>query len=607
LPTTPITPANGAQVTALACWEWVGRSLDWHPDASRLAITSHTALRIFDAATLVEVFHEPGDFCGLAWSPDGCWLAAQRDRAIQVWNWDGVRLTRGPTLKGDPGHWPHLAFSPDGTLLAYGMSCTPVKLWSVADGRLLRSLEGPAGSIADLAFSPDGTLLAVFTFHFLTPRAPILLAPVSGDGPVRQLPVGERSPIRIGFVPDGTILLGSEAYGPEVHGWEIASGRQLTKEELTALRLPPGTRITPTLAAGPDGALMVAFGNSGVKINVPNSDTTAIPLQGHWAEKEVCFAPGAAALAAFGETGTARVLRLDTGTEQAVRDGALARIATLAVAPDGATAAVVSLKPGTSDFWVRLWRLTDGTPIGTLPGYDDWPAALAYTPDGSRLLVGTHDAGIAIREMPGMEQVATLPCGHVSCLAVSPDGQRLAVGQGSGELLIWDLATLTLRTTIPAHKDAVSAVSFLPDGQTILTAGTDLWGRLWRTEDGAPVAKLKHNRQVFTGAASPDGKLIATGCRDKCVYVWNARDGSPIRTIAAGRSSVLKLAWSAGSDVLASTSAAAPIQLWNPATGDLLATLKGHTGDIVGLAFHPTGSCLISGGSDGTLRLWGVN
>jgi WD40 repeat protein len=40
------------------------------------------------------------------------------------------------------------------------MSDRTVKLWRVADGALLRTLEGHAGSVNSVAFSPDGSLLA---------------------------------------------------------------------------------------------------------------------------------------------------------------------------------------------------------------------------------------------------------------------------------------------------------------------------------------------------------------------------------------------------------------------------------------------------------------
>jgi WD40 repeat protein len=53
-----------------------------------------------------------------------------------------------------------VAFSPDGQTLASGSVDNTVRLWRVADGALLRTLEGHTDLVWSVAFSPDGTLLA---------------------------------------------------------------------------------------------------------------------------------------------------------------------------------------------------------------------------------------------------------------------------------------------------------------------------------------------------------------------------------------------------------------------------------------------------------------
>ncbi|MFT7512335.1 MAG: WD40 repeat protein [Candidatus Omnitrophota bacterium] len=100
----------------------------------------------------------------LDFSPDGKWLATgsgepSRKGSLDIWNVkDGAQVlsieeAHADTILG-------LAFSPDGTLIATASPDRLVKIWSLPDGKLLRTLEGHTDYVLSVAWRADGLELA---------------------------------------------------------------------------------------------------------------------------------------------------------------------------------------------------------------------------------------------------------------------------------------------------------------------------------------------------------------------------------------------------------------------------------------------------------------
>ena len=159
----------------------------------------------------------------VAFSPDGA-LIALADSGGAVHLWEATSAQRLHTLIGHTNKVNHVVFSPDGGRLATASDDNTARLWEVKSGKLIQTLRGHENTVLHAAFSPDGGRLATAS----SDQTARLWAVPSGKL-IQTLRGHESSVWHAAFSPDGG-RLATASRDKTARLWPVLSTQKLIDE-----------------------------------------------------------------------------------------------------------------------------------------------------------------------------------------------------------------------------------------------------------------------------------------------------------------------------------------------------------------------------------------
>jgi len=242
--------------------------------------------------------------------------------------------------------------------------------------------------------------------------------------------------------------------------------------------------------------------------------------------------------------------------------------------------------------------------------------ALAYSPDGKSLLIGTFRR-VLIHDTQTGKRSGTLGNfpGNVHALAFSPDGKKLAVGSGkpteSGTVSVLETTGWKVAKQLSGHRDPVNALAWLDGGKRLASASGDKTLRLWNPVGGTCLAVLKDHADAVLGlAVSPDGNRLCSTGVDRSIKVWDARTGRPLFTFSgrAHADTAYALQFSPDGTRLLSAGGDRAVRLWtvgtDPDSTRVWRQLNEHSGAVHAAAFSPDGLWIATASADKNVALW---
>jgi WD40 repeat protein len=524
-----------------------------------------------------------GSVRALAFSPDSKTLAAagrDKDKKGVIRLWDIKERKTTVTLTGHEGAINAIAFAPGGKVLASGGEDHAVILWDLAKKEKQKTLTS-SGPVNGLAFSTDGKTLA------------------AGG-------VGQKTGIEIGVV----------------RLWDPETG----KERGSLDSIPGGVT---GVAIRPGAKELITAGRSGA-VQVWDVATARLQrsFKGHvgWIQALAVSTDGKTLVTGSYDR-TAKIWDMEGSTNPGVLPRQEAWVCSVAVASGEPIVA-----SGYSDGTIKLWNSITHVATDTLKGHQGAVVALAISPKGNVLASGSWDESKSAGELKlwdlktAKEKAAlTGHAGGVPAVAFSMDGSLLASGGTDGKVIVWDSSKGEKRIELPAHNGAVRSLAFAR-ANILASGGDDTLIHFWEAKSGKhlalenpekpgahPLILEGHTGPVLSLAFAPDRPLLASASADTTVKVWQWQSAGPPATLRGHGGPVLATAFSPGGETVASAGRDGVIKLWDAESGGARLTLLGHDGPVRALSFSPllantpftpSLSFLVSGGQDGSLRLW---
>ena len=534
--------------------------------ASSQVDSNRYGISVLNIATLDEVIRLPASsgVKSLSFSRDGQWFAAcQNDGEVRVWRTDDWKLaTTVPSRAVGGVHFGAVDFLSSGDRIAIGWRNGKVAIHEAGTGNVLREFSAHADGITTLAAAPASAVLATGAgFSDTTVK---LWNSVTGEF-MRELKGHQAWICGLTFSPDGAVLVSASA-DQTVRLWDTK-----TWTEVAILRGHEDEVYS--LAFSTDGRRLITGAKDGsVRLwQVPPAQRAPAL----WVLREPCntfaISPDSRRLVTAGEDFV--LWDLDTGEKLATVTGLRGVQAGCDFSPDGR-----QLLVGGRNGKIRIWDFgrnllsefdaggdEDVLGVRTL-GVTNFLVA-AWNRDG-RIKIWNFETRQLVHEFePSGTQITQ---GHFSRRG------DIAVGHADGSVTLWNGESGLVQTNFLAHRRAVRAIAFAPDGRTLATGGVEGMARLWNLATQREIVTLKgHLTSVFSLDISPDGRRLATGSGGaESVKLWDTHTHQELITLAGEGSMILALAFSPDGNKIISSNNELRLQIWRAPSWEEIKTAE---------------------------------
>src|SRR5262249_15219975 len=210
--------------------------------------------------------------------------------------------------------------------------------------------------------------------------------------------------------------------------------------------------------------------------------------------------------------------------------------------------------------------------------------AVAFSPDTRLALAAGTDHALRLWDLEAGREMGRLTGHHddVLGLAISRDGKRAVSGGKDRLVRVWDLEGLTMLRALPGHEEEVSAVVYTWDPRHAFSAGRDGRLILWEVNGLAPKDEFTGGPRLTAAAITGLGRYVACGTAEGELRLYDVdrKVWKQYRTLAGAGAEVLALTWGRDNRFLLSGGSDGAMRLYRVPEEHEVVRYAGHDGGV---------------------------
>ena len=452
-----------------------------------------------------------------------------------------------------------VSWNPDGSLVAIGADEGSIVIWDVAANKQSKKFTVEAGGINSTSWSPDGSRL------------------VTG--------------------------------GQQIILWDVATGEILDRLASD----PPGT-VDWAAEWSPAQDMIIIYTITFIETSSPTiwlwdlEEGTISELNNHLSQYDgapcVSWSPDGTKLASSSHDGY--IFLWEVGSDSPIKTFTLTDVVgtgryCVAWSSDGSKLGV------TAETSIVIMDAETGAVLKKLTGFESGGYYIAWHPTKNILASAGFDEKVLVWDVDTAKQTMSLnePTKSVESISWSPDGTRLAAGSSDSLVTVWNFTSTENSVQYGGHPGGAWSASWASDSSLVASGGADEKITIWDTATHQPITTLfGQDSIVATVSWSPDNRQLASGGPNGKFIIWDLATKQRLAEINQSWP-VLRVDWSPNKKFVL-VQGRGTMMIWDVTDNEPTEIDAEYPRGVWGVAWHPNGTQLALGQSEGVITIWDV-